>query len=792
MPMTELIRLETKEWELTVWCSDITRRQRTLSNTLQRRGLDAIPRSTLRLEQPVEVQSLSVIDKDLNISEGESINSILLPQALFFENFQYHFEWVFKDKVDEAKLIHKLQAINNSFRFSSRNNTYVFTGTINTGNDLGWFGLPFIYQTNGQLYKQTVSFEVLPVKMDLYTDLEGMYRAIDSNYPLWRFSLANKTQQSVSKGEGRGYFPLLWLAYFEELRKKMMAGLKVITNVPHSRLQTISHKVKADRLKGRLSHKMVEQIKQDHEQGLYQKRYQQNRKQLSVDTPENRFIKMVVKTTKNRLEEFYSKLTLNNLKSDQPVISDEFLETLQGWSLPLKKIQSQSFLNDVGDFTGLTKESLVLQQKTGYSTVYRVWQELKFYLDAFAGQSSVSMKSIAEIYEVWCFLELRRILIDQLGFKELAKRKAQLQLKDFEYGLKDGMGGAFEFVRDDGIKVRLAHEPIFKVNTKPIRTWQVPQKPDILLEVSFPDNRQFIWVFDAKYRIKPERESDDGLVEYDENAFSEQLVPEDAINQMHRYRDALIHINDNNSNQKSRPVCGAFALYPGFFSNGQIVNPYKDAIKEIGIGAFPLLPSASGDGSKWLADFLVNQIGKPTDYDAYQHSDTLYVQDSMRIPSYGMKQVLYPDLVLTLALGPGRPKEYKEKFESGFARWYHIPQDVFVEQFGTHVVNEVSYLAIGTISPGQNSRTIKKIWKVKSVNIKRRCDISEEQSGKVSNSSDLYYLFELGACLSLSEEVQGMPIRQFRPALKLTRLNTIYKNRHFSDLPNIYTEIIRT
>lgn len=790
--MPDLIRLETKDWELTVWCSDITRRQSALDNTLQRRGLDTIPASILRLEQAVQVQSLLVNDNiNSNINADEAVNSIFLPQALFFENCQYQFEWVFKDRVEKAELTHKLQAINNSFRFSARDKTFVLTGTINTGNDLGWFGLPFCYQVNGQSYKQTVSFEVLPVKMDLHTDLEGMYRAIDKNYPLWRFSLANKTQQNVSKGDGRGYFPLLWLAYFEELRQKMMAGLKVITNVPHSRLQTISHKVKADRLKGRLSHKMVEQIKQDHKQGLYQKRYQQNRKQLSVDTPENRFIKMVVKTTKNRLEEFYSKLTLNNLKSDQPVISDAFLETLKGWSLPLKKIQSQSFLNDVGDFTGLTKESLVLQQKTGYSTVYRVWQELKFYLDSFAGQSSVSMKSIAEIYEVWCFLELRRILIDELGFQELAKQKAQLQLKDFEYGLKDGMGGAFEFVRDDGIKVRLAHEPIFRKDTTPIRTWQVTQKPDILLEVTFPDDRQFIWLFDAKYRIKPERDSDDGLVDYKEDAFSEQLVPEDAINQMHRYRDALIHINENNSNQKSRPVCGAFALYPGFFNNGQIENPYKEAIEQIGIGAFPLLPSANGDGSKWLAEFLVNRIGKPADYNAYQHSDTLYVQDSMRIPSYGMKQVLYPDLVLTLALGPGRSNEYKEQYEDGSARWYHIPQDVLVGQFGHHVVNEIAYLAIGTISPGQNSRTIKKIWKVRSVNITRRCDITKEQAGKASNSEDLYYLFELGECLSLSEEVRGMPTRQFRIAMKLTRLDAISRSRNFSELPYIYSEVLQ-
>ena len=786
-----MLRLESKDWELTVWCPSIAKRQKALDNTLSRRGKSLGSLTTaIKFHEPIQITRLEVCGNAIDVNDN--CESLTLPQAIFFENCQYQFEWFFKDNVKQAQLTHKLQTINNAFRFSDRRNTPVLAGTINTGNDLGWFVLPFRYDVDGQYYSQAVSFEVFPVKMDLHNDLEGMYRAIDKNYPLWRFSLANKTQQNVDSGNTRGNFPLLWLAHFEELREKMMAGLKVITYAPHSRLQSISHQVKADRLKGRLSHRMVEKVKQDFAQGRYQKRYQQTRKQLSVDTPENRFIKMVVKTTKNRLDEFHSKLEQSNQTTEKPLISDAFLNVLKEWSQPLKKMQGQSFLADVGNFSGITGESLVLQQKTGYSAVYRVWQELKLYLDKFAGQSSISMKSVAEIYEVWCFLEVRRLLVDELGFEETEKRKARLQLQDFEYELTDGMGSAFKFVRDDGVIARLAHEPVFRQNGSPIRTWQVPQKPDILLEVTFPDGRQFIWLFDAKYRIKPEREYVDGTVDYDQSGFSEPLVPDDAINQMHRYRDALIHVNKDKSEQKSRPVCGAFALYPGYFCNGNSENPYKDAIEEIGIGAFPLLPSANVDGSKWLVDFLVKQVGRSMEYDAHQHSDTLYVQEPMRIPSYGMKQVLYPDLVLTLALGPNRASWYRESFENGAANWYHIPKSVFVEQLGDHVINELSYLAIGTISPGEKSRTIKKVWKIRGVTVKQRCSITKEQAGKTSNCEDLYYLFELGECLSLSKPVEGMPTRKFRQAMKLTRLDAISQQHLFKDLPRIYSEVLES
>ena len=41
------------------------------------------------------------------------------------------------------------------------------------------------------------------------------------------------------------------------------------------------------------------------------------------------------------------------------------------------------------------------------------------------------MKSVAEVYEVWCFLSLRKILIEALGFTEVESHKEKLTLNDF-------------------------------------------------------------------------------------------------------------------------------------------------------------------------------------------------------------------------------------------------------------------------------------------------------------------------------------------------------------------------
>jgi len=670
-----------------------------------------------------------------------------------------------------------------------------------------------------------------------------MYQAIDKVYPLWRFSLVEKTEQDAAISQQRGHFPLMWLANFAALRKRFEQGLKVICAAPHSRLQPTVANIKAAKLKGRLPHKLAEKVKQDFANGQYDKRYAVEKKQLSVDTPENRFIKMAVSKSKRQLAEFEHKLRQSNQAPERQRLSDSFLNELHSWQQPLQKVLGQSFLKEVGAYTGLNRESLVLQQKTGYSAVYRVWQELKFYLDLFGNQSSISMKSVAEIYEVWCFLCLKQILEQDLGFELVENGAAKLAQNDFfEYKLKDGFAGAFRFKRSDGVTARLAHEPKFTRKGQSIRSYLVNQEPDIVLEVTLPksadltkadssEEKQFIWLFDAKYRIKTEKNRFD---DSNEDIESKDYVPDDAINQMHRYRDALIRLsephdskslssgNSGQSPKKSRPVFGAFALYPGFFDQATTPNPYAAAIEEVGIGAFALLPSQNEpcqngpsqnelsqtestqtksrySGHQWLLEFLQAQIGTAPNsqtgqgneviYPVAGMAERLYVQEAARIPYYGMRQVLYPDLTMTVALGGqrGRDNGYFEQFEQGTALWYHLPQSTFLQKFKQHIAEEIRYLALASTSDTQSStKQIDKLWPVKRVTVLPRYAITEEQAGKKSGSADLYYLFELGKPLSLQTPVTNVPHRPMKNSMKLTTLTRLESVTKFTEVEKVY------
>ncbi|HHC7336702.1 TPA: DUF2357 domain-containing protein [Vibrio cholerae] len=867
--MPELIRLQTPDFEFSVWANDISQRLSVYQNTMAHRtsANHAQPSYELRfapaaqLSNAIEPQGLvadgldkSALDES-DLAENDLVANGLAKHAeltlnspLFFENTQYQFEWVFFSEVTNARLTHRSQSVNEAFRFAPEVKTARgvvparLTGTINTGNDVGWLRLPLTFEHNGKTQTQHIAFEVLPTKMALHQDLPAMYQAIDKVYPLWRFSLVEKTEQDSATSQKRGHFPLMWLANFAALREGFEQGLKVICAAPHSRLQPTVANIKAAKLKGRLPHKLAEQVKQDFANGQYDKRYAVEKKQLSVDTPENRFIKMVVSKSKRQLAEFEQKLRKSNQAPERQRLSNSFLNELHSWQQPLQKVLGQSFLKEVGAYTGLNRESLVLQQKTGYSAVYRIWQELKFYLDVFGNQSSISMKSVAEIYEVWCFLCLKQILEQDLGFELVENSATKLEQNDFfEYKLKDGFAGAFRFKRSDGVTARLAHEPKFTKKGKSIRSYLVNQEPDIVLEVTLPksvdltkpdssEEKQFIWLFDAKYRIKTEKNRFD---DSNEDIESTDYVPDDAINQMHRYRDALIRLSEPHGHEsssgnagqpakKSRPVFGAFALYPGFFDQATTPNPYAAAIEEVGIGAFALLPSqnepsqnrssqnelsqtdptqtqSSYSGHQWLLAFLQAQIGtlpatrtgqgNEVIYPVAGMAERLYVQEAARIPYYGMRQVLYPDLTMTVALGGqrGRDNGYFEQFEQGTAQWYHLPQSTFLQKFKQHIAEEIRYLALASTSDTQSStKQIDKLWPVKRVTVLPRYAITEEQAGKKSGSADLYYLFELGKPLSLQTPVTNVPHRPMKNSMKLTTLTRLESVTKFTEVEKVY------
>lgn len=777
--MPELVTIKTSHFECVIWAKDISASQQRLQQTMSDRNKSVTP-SIIHFNPP------------LMFSDSKNtVDTYHCNQALFFENKLYDIEFVFSDDFKKSfinkppHIFHRLKSVEDAFHYNARSHS--LRATINTANDIGWFSIELEYEHNNKSYVQTVAFEILPTKIDMSADINQMNALIDAQYPLWRFTLAEKTQQKLSAiKRPHPQFLLLWLAQFESLRGEFEKGLKHIVHAPHSRLISIEVSLKPERLKGKLNPKIEMAIRQAQCNGITNKRFLVQKKQLSVDTPENRFIKAIIKMSIDKLATIARIVGENQKTQNKQRLSDSFFNKLAGWQGSLKCFQRHALFQEVGDFSGLSKESLVLQQKSGYAKVYRVWQELKLYLDLMGNDSSLSLRNVAELYEVWCFLEFKHILLD-LGFEETFNKKDLLRKDGLEFAMNDGNSGAFRFKRKDGICLKLAHERQFRKDTTPVKTWTTVQKPDILLEAAFPDGTEIIWLFDAKYRI-----------DSDENSLD--LVPDDAINQLHRYRDALIHqhLSVSNFSEKSRPIFGAYALYPGYFNQCETPNPYQQSIDEISIGAFSLLPGYGENNSYWLREFLREKLGLSSDSYAQAESDRYFVEDGVRIPSRGTSVSHYNDLTLAVSgIVPERNKHYSENLELGQLKHYHMRLLASDRQnIEQNVIHELRYLAIAvsvtdTLSAGMLQQ-INYLYPILQVQQTRRIELTEEQTGtsKIKDPEQIYWLFKLGKALRLNSSVvvDRDDIEHFE--VKLTSAPALFKGCDWSALPQRYKLLV--
>lgn len=518
--MPEVLSITSTDWELTIWTRDHQARKERFARTMLARGQADAARTEIKFHPPVPLSTVEV--EGVFVAVEPMASAVALGTPILFENTFYEFEFVFSKHISGTPTIeHRLRRINDAFRYTEKHGINSLRGSINTGNDIGWLRLPVCYLMGQETKRFSVSIEVYPTKMDMASDIRVVYEKIDAQYPLWRFALAEQTQQEADRSESsRQSFPLLWLAQFEALQENLLEGVRHVVRSPHSRLVSDCRMVKADKLKGRVSNRLAERVCSDLASGLPTRRYRVVHKKLSVDTPESRFIKMVLEKSRDNLARFIELARRADEAPDQNRLSPVFFQTLEHWRQNLEKQLAHPLFGEVGSFSGMSSESLVLHQKSGYSAIYRSWQKLKMYMAVLGRHASVSMKSIAELYELWCFLTIRDLLLG-LGFREDGLDQPTVEQRGLENIVRDGFFGAFRLVRPDGIKIRLAHEPVFRPSTHPISSLVTAQKSDILLEVVFPGGDQFIWLFDAKYRVH----NDDANYDY---------APDDAINQMHR------------------------------------------------------------------------------------------------------------------------------------------------------------------------------------------------------------------------------------------------------------------
>ena len=575
----ELLTIEHKDFTMIVEC---TKFDGIWNKAKSNVGEDKLYSTYSWSDGVVSVKRTLDADHEIDIEQG------VPAPATFFDNADYPIWIEFKDYVKDAQFGSILQ--NDNDRFSFRR--HILAGFINYKNEIGRSEIQIIYKVDKETRAFRFRFEVLSTKLDYHEHWRTIVEDIEREYRMLSLDYMRRTFHGFSPDQNGEHPDIVWWSVFEGEQQKFIKACKSIIDRPRHRLHGEEVYLRADQLK-QTPHNIENRLAEHRKEPAYLYRVEQHI--LSNDTQENRFLKFALHQISKRYEDLRQRIEA--VKTASGTMKSAMLAT----SETLKRLQHHPFFRTIGRFKGISQESMVLQKATGYSQVYRTWNLLRRAYSLNDGLYRLQTKDIATLYEIWCFIEVSHIVKAQLHLDdEDVEHRNRMEMNGiFSWELGKGEHSRILF-RKDGVELaELVYNPKNadtendNVGMKDLVVPTVPQKPDIVLQLTKNDLQQgmkMTYLFDAKYRI-------------DGKDMGMDVPPEDAINQMHRYRDA-IYYKDYDANALKKEVIGGYILFPGDGEpNDVAVSKFYKTIKEVNIGAFPLRPK-DVENRKLLENFI--------------------------------------------------------------------------------------------------------------------------------------------------------------------------------------------
>ena len=538
---------------------------------------------------------------DGNAPEGNDIRH----EAVFFENTEYPL--IVRS---HGKALQDLSlAINDHLRTDGKDKSTVIStgdelyGSLNFHNQVGMTDFCISYRVKGEEQTKELKFitEVLSYKLDYRSDLKTIISDIEHEYAMLSTSFLKDTYLSMRQGTGENN-PLIWWQIFKSCYKDIMTAARQIIDRPKRRLRSVAKYERAERMA--YVPRELENEYQTHRDNPAHL-YRTEELTLSHDTTENRFLKYAIREMTHRFAVVKEHI-MTAMHLDDPKRIDTSLEEMEN---ELTRLSNNAFFRGVGQFKGFTQDNLVMKQAQGYKTILEKWVELQQGYELEDGMRKLEVKDICDLYEIWCFIKVKNIVQDVM--KELCKdAKPKVNGRDITSDFIPQLvyGGSVSFINQSGIELASvcynAEVRGGKSNSaiSGTSTMTTVQRPDIVLRLSkqAEGSMKFTYLFDAKYRIA---DTDGGDSSYD-NRYD--VPPADAIDQMHRYRDAIYYTEEGRDHDHlKKEIIAGYVLFPGRIPLEALDTEhgdyyYQQSNRLIGIGAFPLRPDQerhAADGS---------------------------------------------------------------------------------------------------------------------------------------------------------------------------------------------------
>ena len=483
------------------------------------------------------------------------------------------------------------------------------------------------------------------------------------------------------------------MAAFQSVVDDYVKNVKRVIQNPHSQIVNFRTSRKAEQIKF-WTPAMEERYSEVKKEGKLEEYYfGYNEAHSTHDTMENRFVKYTLQSIGKRL----SSVITTVLSSSQEELSERHRQMWTDYQDSLRKLSKHPFFKTVGRFDGIKQDSLVLQNRLGYQQIYKDWLKLKRGIDLYNGAANIGTLQIWEIYELWCFIKMKKLVADVMGIDYNKPSHEQLVTEPKGTLLNPFTNSSLEHIveyhypkaeNDDkderkaqlaaheGDVVTLHYQHTFNRTSGKdeysmgINTATTEQRPDIVLNIRKASGEVVLtYLYDAKYRVINDKKLDK---DFEEQDIAEMLnfpggdyPPTDAINQMHRYRDAIYYSKEHEP-YRSKEIIGGYILFPGRGNDEYIKRRYYSAsIESVNIGAFPLLPNSESLLRVHLDDILMKFTTADTHVAKAKPQRTLaYITEEEKV---GM---LPDDLVMVAVAGSEEKRQWT--FDN---LWYNIPLD---------------------------------------------------------------------------------------------------------------------
>jgi hypothetical protein len=505
------------------------------------------------------------------------------PLPVFFEHIEYNILLTYTT-LEKITLSHENDQITNSL---SEFRNKIVSGTFNFHNNVG--ETTFIVK-KGKAILLTLNFLVCSTKLSFFTQRKAMVSQIQKVHNSILYELFKPTNEKASSQINK-ISGLEWLTLFFQYSDEIIKLVRRIENKSHSKLHSRIELKSVNKLRGS-DRNFIKQVNKHGLQSVYKyNKVWSDKKVVSNDTSENRYIKFLVfqmllagkkwikylentDATDSRyrsiLESSYYRRLAGNINEIQKILKNGFWSSI--------KVENQ-LLQNRGNF-GFHNEFIKTEhyaRKLKRGLVYEM-----------LGSEKIYVLSMDKLYELWTYIKIAEI-ISELITHNSSTIKLKSKTTEFSTSILTGAHSKI----DIGEHLTIQTNKLFTKRTVPYRVPLVNQKPDIVFEIM---NKNALILFDAKYKINIWRKNNTGdfeLLSYrdlitkslkgDELIF---LPNDEDINVIHRYKDAIYL---ENSGTFSHAVWKGFILFPGSIDSDSLLES-KFSTGNFNIGYLPFTP----------------------------------------------------------------------------------------------------------------------------------------------------------------------------------------------------------